>query len=46
MATLSRYPSAAETEIALEAIQNDDGQYAYEDLVWSIINTRQFLFPQ
>lgn len=44
-AMLTRQPSEAELEIALEEIERD-GDKAFEGIVWALLNTRQFAFIQ
>ncbi|MCO6459675.1 MAG: DUF1553 domain-containing protein [Pirellulaceae bacterium] len=41
----SREPSAEETSVALEYIEKvQDPKRAFEDIVWALINTKEFLF--
>jgi hypothetical protein len=44
--TFSRDPTTEETSIALAHIQKNekDAKRAYEDIVWALINTKEFLF--
>ncbi len=46
LTVFSREPTAEELEIAVRYIQNkkDQVRQAYEDLVWALINTKEFLF--
>ncbi len=51
LAALSRYPKADELDLALEHIRSrkpdgdkDPVRMAYEDIVWALINTKEFLF--
>ena len=41
----AREPVADETAIALAHIEkSEDARRAYEDIVWALINTKEFLF--
>jgi hypothetical protein len=45
MAALSREPSAEERRLALAHVErNADKRKAWEDVLWALINTREFLF--
>ena len=45
LATLSRLPSDAERQPALGHVaKNTDKRRAWEDVVWALLNTREFLF--
>jgi hypothetical protein len=45
LATLSRLPSDAERQPALSHVaKNTDKRKAWEDVVWALLNTREFLF--
>jgi hypothetical protein len=45
LATLSRLPSDAERQPALSHVnKNTDKRRAWEDVVWALLNTREFLF--
>ena len=44
---LCRPPEAAELQVALAHVEKQDAeskQVAYEDLIWAVINTKEFLF--
>jgi hypothetical protein len=44
LATLSRFPDRGERQAALEHLKDArDRQTAYVDLVWALINTREFI---
>jgi hypothetical protein len=43
LATLSRVPTADETSWAMEHVKKKDRQSAFVDVVWSLINTREFI---
>ena len=49
-AMLTREPTEREMEIALNEIETNTaatgGATAYEGLVWSLLNTQQFIFIQ
>jgi tetratricopeptide (TPR) repeat protein len=45
MATLNRYPDKDEAQIAIEEIKKN-GVNGYGNVVWSLANTREFLFIQ
>ena len=45
LSILNRKPSLRDKDIAEREI-NKGGQGAYEDLIWSLINTREFMFIQ
>ena len=42
---LSRHPSDAEKKLALPAIESDRNR-GPNDVVWALLNTRQFVFVQ
>jgi hypothetical protein len=45
LAALSREPTREETAVLVSYIEgNKDVQAAYEDVVWAVINTKEFLF--
>ena len=45
LVTLGREPSKEETEALLAYIaRKKDAKTAYEDIVWALINTKEFLF--
>lgn len=45
LATLSRLPAAAEREQAQQFLkEHDNAEEVYQDLLWAIINSKQFLF--
>ena len=44
MAVLSRMPTAREKDLCLQA--QDKGLSTVEDLIYALINTRQFIFNQ
>lgn len=45
LASLSRYPTAEESQIASEYLeQRSTSPAAFEDLVWAILNSKEFLF--
>ena len=43
---LSRPPSQQETAVLLAHVEKNKGKerQAYEDIVWALINTKEFLF--
>ena len=45
LSVLSRYPSGDEKSIAYKTIRRGGAQ-GYQDVVWSLINTREFIFIQ
>ncbi len=45
LSVLSRFPNADEKSIAYKTIRRG-GAKGYEDVVWSLINTREFIFIQ
>ncbi len=45
LSVLSRYPTPDEKSIAYKTIRRGGAQ-GYEDVVWSLINTREFIFIQ
>lgn len=45
LSVLSRLPTADERSIAYKAIRRD-GKKGFEDVCWSLLNTREFLFIQ
>jgi len=45
LSVLSRLPTAEERSTAYKAIRRD-GQKGFEDVCWSLLNTREFLFVQ
>jgi hypothetical protein len=44
LTTISRRPSAAETEVGLKALSASDRKRAAENLQWALINSPEFLF--
>ena len=42
LSILSRHPQGKEKAICSKAIRNDDEGYG--DLIWALVNTREFLF--
>ena len=45
LATLSRLPNDAERQPAMNHVnKNTDKRRAWEDVVWALLNTREFLF--
>ena len=45
MLAFARDPSSEENEIAKAHIEKTgDAKIAYEDIVWALINTKEFLF--
>ncbi len=45
LATLSRYPTAAERANAAEFLKQSQNQSeCYQDLQWALINSKEFLF--
>jgi hypothetical protein len=45
LSTLSRKPTAPEMQIALEEVR-EAGPAGYGNIIWSLVNTREFLFIQ
>ena len=45
MTILNRYPDKEEAGIAIQEIKKN-GAAGYGDVVWSLVNTREFLFVQ
>jgi len=43
LSILSRYPSPAERQIAMKEIE-DRGERGVQDLIWALMNTREFMF--
>jgi hypothetical protein len=43
LASLSRHPRPAETEVALRILQDGDRREAAEDIVWIVLNSVEFL---
>ena len=48
LSILSRYPSSAEMKLALDEIGNDRKKTAkgYGNVIWALINTKEFMFVQ
>ena len=46
LSTLSRYPSADERTLLQGVFTASDRQAAVEDVFWSVLNTKEFLFNQ
>jgi hypothetical protein len=44
LSTLSRMPSAAETDLMLQAFTLLDRRAATEDVLWTLMNSKEFLF--
>ena len=45
LATLCRFPSQAELELSRKfLVENPNPNDVYEDLLWALINSKQFLF--
>ena len=45
LSTLSRFPDATDTKVSLEYIAKaTDKRKAWEDLHWTLLNTKEFLF--
>jgi hypothetical protein len=45
LSTVNRYPTVAERDLMLQACsQNADRREAVEDLMWTLLNTKEFLF--
>ncbi len=45
LSTLSRLPTSKEREAALKQLKESDSlRHAWEDILWALINTREFLF--
>lgn len=44
LATLSRFPTAAEKDRMQQAIQAGGGRAVFEDALWAILNTKEFLY--
>jgi len=46
LATLARFPSAAERELFLETVEDtrEGRRQAVEDLLWAVLNTKDFLY--
>ena len=45
LSRLSRYPDATDTKVSLEYISKAvDKRKAWEDLHWTLLNTKEFLF--
>lgn len=50
LSILGRYPTNSERQLAFQEIQynakNGEGQLGYGNVIWSLLNTREFLFIQ
>jgi hypothetical protein len=45
LATVSRFPTAPEQELMLQSLtETDDRRKAVEDILWTLLNTREFVF--
>jgi hypothetical protein len=45
LATLSRFPTESEQELMLQAYaESNDREVAVEDILWTLLNTREFVF--
>jgi hypothetical protein len=45
LVTLTRKPDADETKVALAHVaKTEDKRKAWEDVLWAVLNTREFLF--
>ena len=45
LSILNRRPTESDQKIAGEQI-SESGRFAYDDLIWALVNTREFLFIQ
>ena len=41
---LARLPTHTELEVCKRLLQDGDRRQAYEDILWAVINTREFVF--
>ena len=50
LSILGRYPTTSERNLAMQEIQyiakNGEGNLGYGNVIWSLLNTREFLFIQ
>jgi len=48
LAALSRYPTAQETQVLVKYLQHDKTAHfkSVQDVLWAIVNSREFLFNQ
>ena len=44
LATIARFPTEAERTAALKAFEGADRREAVEDLLWSLLNKREFVY--
>ena len=44
LSTLSRYPTSAEKELMLSAFDETDRRAACEDVLWALLNSKEFVF--
>ncbi|MEZ6130487.1 MAG: DUF1553 domain-containing protein [Planctomycetaceae bacterium] len=44
LATLSRHPTAAEQQLMRQAFEQSDRRAAGEDVLWALLNSREFVF--
>ncbi len=45
LSILNRRPTESDMELAIRKIDEEE-RYAYDDLIWALVNTREFLFIQ
>ncbi|MBL4702537.1 MAG: hypothetical protein JKX85_14910 [Phycisphaeraceae bacterium] len=46
MSILTRNPTASETSLIQEELKKVSQSDSYQDIVWALINTREFMFVQ
>ena len=44
LSTLSRFPTSAEKELMLQAFSETDRRSAAEDVLWALLNSKEFVF--